>query len=287
LTTTDYAGKVHNADPIGNYHKVVQDSVKLATDAGFIVILELHFNCPDTALGVPGAALGQQPMADMDHSVAFWTSIANTFKSNSSVIFELYNEPFFWWIAAGVNPWQVLRDGGTIQRYMAYGPGAQYHLPLNWLSAGTQTMLTAIRATGATNVVLTPGIDWCQDLASALQYLPVDPLKQLGQTWHCYPNPTTPDTPKDGIAQYTYATGLRQAGIPVILTETGEHNAAGTVGAPLMGKLLPWADTNGISVLGWGFNPWGNPDNVLIKDTTGTPTDGYGKAFHDWLVNHG
>jgi hypothetical protein len=28
------------------------------------------------------------------------------------------------------------------------------------------------------------------------------------------------------------------------------------------------------------------PDNVLIKDVLGTPTDGYGQAFHTWLVNH-
>jgi hypothetical protein len=54
-----------------------------------------------------------------------------------------------------------------------------------------------------------------------------------------------------------------------------------------MGQLLPWADAHGVSVLGWTFNPWGNPDNVLIThDTSGTPSAGFGEAFHAWLVNH-
>lgn len=36
----------------------------------------------------------QRPMPDADHAPAFWTSVANTFKSYSNVIFDLHNEPF-------------------------------------------------------------------------------------------------------------------------------------------------------------------------------------------------
>jgi hypothetical protein len=31
---------------------------------------------------------------------------------------------------------------------------------------------------------------------------------------------------------------------------------------------------------------WTDPDNVLIKDLNGTPTDGYGQFFQSWMVNH-
>jgi hypothetical protein len=41
-----------------------------------------------------------------------------------------------------------------------------------------------------------------------------------------------------------------------------------------------------MSLLGWGWGVWGTEDNVLIKDVNGTPTDGYGKVFHDWMVGH-
>ena len=51
-----------------------------------------------------------------------------------------------------------------------------------------------------------------------------------------------------------------------------------------MSKLLPWADKNGISYLGWTFNVWQNEDNVLLKDTAGTPTDGYGVYFKKHLM---
>jgi hypothetical protein len=69
----------------------------------------------------------------------------------------------------------------------------------------------------------------------------------------------------------------------VILTETGDRNAPGTVGAPFMSKLLPWADKAGVSYLGWTWDVWQNGDFVLIKDKSGTPSDGYGVYFKQHL----
>jgi hypothetical protein len=66
------------------------------------------------------------------------------------------------------------------------------------------------------------------------------------------------------------------AGYPVLTTEYGDHDVPGTVGAPFASILLPWADALGISYHGWTWDPWLDPDNVLIKDATGTPTDGFG-----------
>jgi hypothetical protein len=40
--------------------------------------------------------------------------------------------------------------------------------------------------------------------------------------------------------------------------------------------LLPWADANGVGYLGWTWNPWQNPDDVLIRNADGEPTPGYG-----------
>jgi len=62
----------------------------------------------------------------------------------------------------------------------------------------------------------------------------------------------------------------------VIITEFGDHNATGSVGAPFASNLLPWADTNGVSYLGWTWDDWSGSDYILIKDAAGTPSDGYG-----------
>ena len=79
---------------------------------------------------------------------------------------------------------------------------------------------------------------------------------------------------------------IQAAGFPVIATETGDRNTAATQGAPLVTTVTRWADQHDVSVLGWAWNVWGESDHVLIKDAKGTPTDGYGRVFHDWLMAH-
>ena len=116
---------------------------------------------------------------------------------------------------------------------------------------------------------------------------PSDPLSQLAAAWHAYPNPSATNTPSWGEAEYTYVQGIIAAQIPVVISETGDHNAAGTVGAPLMSVVLPWADQHGVSYLGWTWNLWPNPNNVLIKDVLGTPTDGFGVYFRQHLLCRG
>jgi len=61
-----------------------------------------------------------------------------------------------------------------------------------------------------------------------------------------------------------------------VITEFGDHNAAGTTTSPFASNLLPWADQNGVSYLGWAWDVWQDADNVLITDAAGDPTPGYG-----------
>ena len=53
-----------------------------------------------------------------------------------------------------------------------------------------------------------------------------------------------------------------------------------------MSTVTAFADRNSVSVIGWAWDAWGEADDVLIKDVNGTPTDGYGVFFHNWLLNH-
>lgn len=290
LTTYDHDGKPRQADPGRNYRGSVIRSVHEATAAGLYVILDLHWSGPRVL--VPGQAKpvpqtpfesggGQNPMADLDHSLGFWATVANTFKDNPAVMFDLYNEPYFWWLLPGESEWPVWRDGGTITEYVTGANPYQVHY--QWQSAGMQQMLNAIRSTGAANVVMAGGVNWAGDLSGWLASRPNDPLNQLAASWHAYPSKQDPTVPACGTTQYAYAQSILAAGFPVIITETGDHNAPGTMGSPLVSAVLPWADKRGVSYLGWTWNAWQNPDNVLIRNTDGAPTDGFGVYFRDHL----
>jgi hypothetical protein len=139
-----------------------------------------------------------------------------------------------------------------------------------------------VRATGATNVVLVSGQNYSTDLSQWLTSKPVDSLNQYAVVWHAYPQlgatfgTAAWTLPSYGQTAFDSAKAILNAGIPVIITEYGDQDSAGTVGAPFASNLLPWADANGASYLGWTWDTWQNADFVLIKDAAGTPTDGYG-----------
>jgi aryl-phospho-beta-D-glucosidase BglC (GH1 family) len=257
-----------------------------ATAAGLYVILELHWGAPNDGAN-PVCPTAQNPMADADHAAAFWTSVATQFKSNPAVIFELFNEPFLDATAlVGHTPWPDLLNGGTVTKVL-YGGGSGVK-DLTWSTAGMQPMLDAVRATGATNVVLTATLQWSQQMDGWLKYKPTDPAGQLGAVWHAYAAakyPTQVACVADGILsvglpqcsalEMTAVQGIMSAGYPVVITEFGD--AIGGSTAPWAAVLLPFADTNGIGYLGWTWDTWsGHKENVLITDAAGDPTPGYG-----------
>ena len=190
--------------------------VKFVSDlraAGLYVVLDLHWNGP---AAVP--ALSQQPMADMDHSPDFWTSVAQTFMADLGVVFECYNEPFFYYITATENQWSVWRDGGTLTQYLT--GGTPYTVSQNWQCMGMQTIIDTIRATGARNLILVGGVDWCNDLTGWLAHVPTDSLGNMGAAWHAYQGEAHSLVPAPEIVQIAQS-------YPVIITETG-----GTIGLP-------------------------------------------------------
>jgi len=286
---TDTSGVVRNPDPAGNYKSSVQTQVAQANAAGLFVIIDLHWTAPGNA-----CPMLQTQMADNDHSIAFWTSVANTFKANPAVMFELFNEPFMNFDFSG-DGWAYMMKGvnGSFSGYPATsGTGNWQDVKQPWAIASYQAMLTAVRATGATNVILVGTMQYSQDFSGWLANRPTDPLNQMAAVWHPYPTfGTTWGTaayaqPNYAPQVFTDAANIQAAGIPVIATETGDKNTPGTVGAPLVSTITAWSDQHGASLIGWTWDVWGDPANVLIKEVDGTPTDGYGKVFRDWLMRH-
>ena len=71
---------------------------------------------------------------------------------------------------------------------------------------------------------------------------------------------------------------------PFLVGEVGDSTAAPVTFLP---TFLPYADSHGWSYLAWTWNPWGDSDDVLITDWSGTPNPGEGAYYQQHLVNLG
>ena len=252
-----------------------QPVVKLVRDleaAGFYVIVDLHWSAPGMQ-----RAISQNPAPDEDHSPAFWSSVAATFARDSGVLFDLYNEPYFYWIApGGPNAEACLWEGCTLTKYVT--GGNPYTVTANWRTAGFTQLTADIRATGARNVIMAAGVDWSNDLSGWLAYAPTDP--NTVASWHSYPGEAC-------AAERCWERVIAPIAekYPVIVGETGDSSTGPETYLP---TFLPWADAHGLSYLAWTWNAWKNADDVIVTSmTTGAPTLGEGSYYRRHLTDFG
>ncbi|HET9653986.1 MAG TPA: cellulase family glycosylhydrolase [Kineosporiaceae bacterium] len=251
------------------YQKATKDFVNLLISKGITPIVEMHWNNGQYSGDGAGCsdvkATCQKPMPDAALAPKFWTGVANAFKGNDAVIFEPFNEPYpdapAKWDAT--KSWTCWRDGGTCT-------GISYQV------AGMQSLVDAIRATGATNVIMLGGLEWSNNLREWLTYMPKDPQKNLAAVAHVYNFNGCVDT----TCWDTYY-GKVAAEVPLVLTEIGQNSCA----HDFIDKVMAWADTKNIGYLAWTWDPWGcSSGSVLITDWTGTPTQTFGQGFKDHLT---
>lgn len=229
------------------YQQQITDYVGRLAASGLYVVLELHWSAPGLE-----QSTGQRQMADMDHSPAFWSGVASTFKSNPRVLFDLYNEPHD-------ISWGCLRDGGTCAG-------------VNFQVAGMQTLLNAVRATGATNVVLISGNGWSGDVSRWLEFKPTDPLNNIAASWHQY---NFSGCTTAACWQSDLVPVLAQ--VPLVAAEIGENDC----GHSFVDAILPWLDDHGASYLAWAWNTYDCGFPSLIVSYDGTPsTYGVGVRAH-------
>ncbi len=252
--------------------------VKLVHDyraAGFYVIVDLHWSAPGTQL-----ALSQNPAPDEDHSPAFWKSVAATFSGDHGVIYDLYNEPFYYWIApGGPDQWTCLMQGCTLTQYET--GGTPFTITANWQSAGMDELISDVRGTGARNVIMVPGVNWARDLSGWLANRPAD--TNVAASWHSYPsaNPSL-TTECAALPCWNSVIAPLAQQVPVIVGETGDSAAGPETYLP---NFLPWASAHGLTVVAWSWNAWTNTDDVLVSNMqTGTPTTGEGVTYRAWLA---
>lgn len=209
-------------------------------------------------------------MPDLDHALAFWTSVANAFKNNSSVIFDLYNEPYPGFNNATTTGWSCWKSGSTAA---STSPCAD----VPYAVAGMQTLVNTVRATGATNMIMLGGLAYANDMTGWLANEPTDPNNNLVASFHVYNFNTCANT-----SCWNSQIAPVAAKVPVIAGEIGENDCA----SGFINTLMPWLDSVGIGYLAWTWtvvNGTCNNSPILITDYTGTPT-GFGAGYKAHLL---
>lgn len=230
------------------YRQAIRGYVDALHRAGLFVVLDLHWSAPGTE--VP---LKSPLMPNADHSPRFWRSVAEYFKDDPALVFDLFNEP-------REIDWACLRDGCTT--------------PYGWQAAGMQSLVDAVRSTGARQPVLVPGLNFANDLSQWLSFKPNDPARQLGASFHVYKG----NNCRDIVCWEASVTPLT-AHVPVVATELGE----GDCDHVFIDEFMQWADVHSVSYLGWSWNPYSCTDQpALISSYDGTPTN-YGVGLRDHL----
>lgn len=233
------------------YQSAIASYVAKLEAAGMNVILDLHLSAPGDEL-----ALGQQKMADFDHTPDFWRSVATAYKDDGAVLFDLFNEPHD-------ISWKCWLRGCTIDG--------------SWQAAGMQRLVNAVRSTGAENVIMLGGVGWSGDITKWGNHKPNDPADQLVASWHIYNFGAC-------IDQGCWNRNVRgvHGTAPVVIGELGETDCAHGFVDPLM----DWSDGKGIGYLAWTWDDWGGCGGpTVISSYDGTPT-AYGQGVHDPYVAH-
>ncbi|MGR3934284.1 cellulose binding domain-containing protein [Streptomyces sp. BRA346] len=249
------------------YINAVKEFVARLEANGLTPILELHWShgqytggdahCPGTEY-----ATCQKPVPNAQYTPAFWSSVAQTFKGDQAVVFDLFNEPFP--DRATSDPtaaWTCWRDGGSC-------PGIDYPV------AGMQSLVTAIRATGARNVILLGGLAYSNDMRQWLAYKPSDPAGNLAAAWHTYNFNTC-----SSESCFNEQLAPVIAHVPFVAGEIGEN----TCSHGYIDRVMAWLDAKRASYLGWTWNTWDcSSGPSLISDFNGTPT-AFGIGLRDHL----
>jgi endoglucanase len=251
------------------YQSTVEHVVSMATEAGLYVILDLHWDAPNSI-----CPTGQGGFATA-HATAFWTSIADTFKGNPAVIYELFNEPFGdnnssqWQTYVGSTPavgsdGTYLANGGNYPTFLAQnniGGGGFITTNITYPVAGEIQLIQTIRNEGATNVILASPMGWSGYIETWLSTYTTggnpDPLKQLAASWHVY-----------GYSMGTsYAQALLAAGYPIVITETYGFDAKLDGGTGTAAGYA-WARSNNIGYMCWGtLNDWSGQTSLSLAST--------------------
>jgi endoglucanase len=242
------------------YRAAIIRYVRRLNHFGIYAVLRLSGAAPgDHAYGSDPASTDEIPMADSDHSVAFWRAVAAAFKHDKMVLFHTFDEPH----DVG---WVCLLHGCTADD--APDGTSRYG---SYRTAGNQTIVNTIRATGARQPIILSGPGFASDLTGWQRYLPHDPFHQLVADVSSFDY-------SDFVVSHQAELRAFTRTHPVIVGGFGDTNCTSTYSRRLM-RIM---DSIKQSYLAWTWDTvqdYGGCSNALLDDP-GPPINGQPPAYY-------
>jgi endoglucanase len=248
-----------------NYQSVVKQTITNLTALKLNVILDLMWT--DAGGQDTGSGAGYE-LPDSD-SITFWSQAAAIYKGYSNVLFEVYNEPhpptFACW-AAGC---AITLDNTNAAKY-------------SYTGVSIQSLVTAIRGTGANNLALVAGIDWGYDLSQLSKY----PISGTNIVYDSHPY--APYVEKNTPAEWDVAFGYLTKTYPVMSSEFGEYDGQSSWESMAVNYFdqhqMGWIAWSWYSTGGSNAQETGYPQ--LVSNYNGTPLANMGTYIYHQLLSY-
>lgn len=246
------------------YRNAIVAVVERLNAVGIYAVLRLSVAAPGAGLNTvedPGGDSAELPMADADHAPAFWASVATTFNDNGAVAFHLYDEPHH-------ITWECWQNG-CMETDDVFG---------NYQTASQQSLVDAVRNTGAQQPILVSGIGYAGDFSEWLARRPSDPHGPVGAN----------------VSTFDYGPCIGQCRADISSIATVAPVVTGGFGDTdcnhdFSDEWMRFADSIGASYLAWTWNTtedYGGCHNALLEGIgayySGAPT-GFGIGIRDHL----
>jgi len=249
------------------YRGAIAGYVKRLNAHGIFVVLRLSGAGPGD--NVYGAAPGESeiPMADADHALDFWRSVATRFRGNHGVLFHAYDEPHKISWACALNG--CATDANGSEGEPRFGP---------YQATGHRAIVNAIRSTGATQPIIISGIAFAGTLERWEGFIPHDPRQQLVAGWNSFDYSGNLASSKPDLRRVARRH-------PVLIGGFGDTDCNSDYST----KLMRFADDVGISYLAWTWNTeedYGGCSNALLGPTTAAYFSGHPSGFGKGVREH-
>lgn len=201
-----------------NLHKIVENGVEYATDAGLYVIIDWHILSDGN------------PNTNKVAAINFFKEMAEKYKENNNVIYEICNEP-----------------NGDVQWERDIKPYAQ-------------DVIKEIREIDEDAIIVVGTPTWSQDV-DVVAKSPINGYENIMYTLHFYAA-----THKDYLRQ-KLNTALN-AGLPIFVTEFGICDASGNGAVDIeeANKWIDYLNSNNISWMCWNLSNK-NESSSILKNT--------------------
>ncbi len=244
------------------YQALVKSVVTSLTNMHLNVMLDLQWS---DAGGQSGDGGGPWAMPDND-SVTFWQQVATAYKGYSNVLFEVFNEPH-------PASWSCWKSGCSVTKDTSYSNDCGCTKTFNYTAVGMQTLVTAIRNTGANNLAIVGGMNWAFDLSQ----IPTYTITGSNVVYDTHPYNYADKQPSTWPAAFGNISNT----YPVISAESGQYDC----GISFMSQLLNYLEAHNIGWLAWAWALQGQPCTYpqLIMDYNGTPAQNMGFLVYQQL----